>query len=71
VASATTSAALQDGGSEHDRGKDRGRDLLIVEEDEDQLYREGEMVRLEPQDGEHEDIIVPAREVRLQDESRT
>jgi repressor LexA len=30
------------------------------------LYREGEMVRLKPQNGEHEDIIVPAREVRIQ-----
>jgi repressor LexA len=30
------------------------------------LYREGEMVRLKPQNGEHKDIIVPAREVRIQ-----
>ena len=30
------------------------------------LYREGEMVRLKPQNGEHEDVLVPAREVRLQ-----
>ncbi len=30
------------------------------------LYREGEMVRLKPQNEEHEDIIVPAREVRIQ-----
>jgi repressor LexA len=30
------------------------------------LHREGEMVRLKPQNGEHEDIIVPAREVRIQ-----
>jgi hypothetical protein len=44
--------SLQDGGSEHDRGKDRGRDLLIVEEDEDSpdgtvvvaLVRDGEEV---------------------------
>ena len=30
------------------------------------LCREGEMVRLKPQNGEHEDIIVPARELRIQ-----
>jgi repressor LexA len=30
------------------------------------LHREGEMVRLKPQNGEHEDIIVLAREVRIQ-----
>jgi len=30
------------------------------------LHREGEMVRLKPQNGEHADIIVPAREVRIQ-----
>jgi len=30
------------------------------------LYREGEMVRLRPQNGEHEDVVVPAREVRIQ-----
>ena len=30
------------------------------------LHREGGMVRLKPQNGEHEDIIVPAREVRIQ-----
>ena len=30
------------------------------------LYRDGEMVRLKPQNGAHEDIVVPAREVRIQ-----
>jgi repressor LexA len=30
------------------------------------LYREGEMVRLKPHNGEHEDMVVPAREVRIQ-----
>lgn len=30
------------------------------------LYREGKMVRLKPQNGEHTDIVVPAREVRIQ-----
>jgi repressor LexA len=30
------------------------------------LYREGEMIRLKPQNGEHEDLLIPAREVRLQ-----
>jgi repressor LexA len=30
------------------------------------LYREGEMVRLKPQNGEHEDIVVPANEVKVQ-----
>jgi repressor LexA len=30
------------------------------------LHREGEMVRLKPQNGEHADIIVPVREVRIQ-----
>ncbi len=30
------------------------------------LYREREMVRLKPQNGQHEDIVVPAREVRIQ-----
>jgi len=30
------------------------------------LYREGEMVRLKPQNGEHEDVVVPAWEVRIQ-----
>jgi repressor LexA len=30
------------------------------------LYREREMVRLKPQNGEHEDLVLPAREVRIQ-----
>ena len=30
------------------------------------LYREGEMVRLKPQNGEHQDIVVPAQEVQIQ-----
>jgi repressor LexA len=30
------------------------------------LYREGEMVRLKPQNGEHQDVVVPAQEVRIQ-----
>lgn len=30
------------------------------------LAREGEMVRLKPQNGDHDDIVVPAREVRIQ-----
>ena len=30
------------------------------------LYRDGEMVRLEPKNGNHEDIAVPADEVRIQ-----
>ena len=30
------------------------------------LYQEGEMVRLKPQNGEHKDLVVPAREVRIQ-----
>lgn len=30
------------------------------------LYREGETVRLVPQNGEHEDIVVPADRVRIQ-----
>ncbi len=32
------------------------------------LYREGEMVRLKPQNGEHKDIVVSAEEVRVQGE---
>ena len=32
------------------------------------LYREGETVRLKPQNDEHEDIVVPAEEVRVQGE---
>lgn len=30
------------------------------------LYWEGEMVRLKPENGEHEDLVAPAREVRIQ-----
>ena len=30
------------------------------------LYREGEMVRLKPQNGGHEDVVVPTLEVRIQ-----
>ncbi|QYJ15616.1 LexA repressor [Rubrobacter xylanophilus DSM 9941] len=30
------------------------------------LYREGEMVRLEPENGDHEDIVLPAEDVRIQ-----
>ena len=30
------------------------------------LYREGEMVRLKPQNGGHEDMVIPAGEVRIQ-----
>ena len=29
------------------------------------LYREGEMVRLRSQNGEHQDVVVPAQEVRI------
>ena len=32
------------------------------------LYRDGETVRLVPQNGHHEEIIVPAEEVRIQGE---
>ncbi len=32
------------------------------------LYREGETVRLVPENGEHEEIVVPAGEVRIQGE---
>jgi len=32
------------------------------------LYREGETVRLKPRNSEHEDIVVPAEEVRVQGE---
>lgn len=32
------------------------------------LYREGEQVRLVPQNGDHEEIVVPAEEVRVQGE---
>ncbi len=30
------------------------------------LYREGEMVRLKPENGEHEDLVVPAEDVKIQ-----
>ncbi len=30
------------------------------------LYREGETVRLKPENGRHEDLLVPARDVRVQ-----
>lgn len=30
------------------------------------LYREGDLVRLKPRNGDHEDIVVPAAEVRVQ-----
>ena len=30
------------------------------------LYREGEMVRLKPENGEHEDLFVPAEDVKIQ-----
>ena len=30
------------------------------------LHREGEMVRLKPQNGEHEDLVVPARDLKVQ-----
>ena len=30
------------------------------------LYREGEVVRLKPQNGEHKDFVISAREVRIQ-----
>ena len=30
------------------------------------LYREAEIARLKPQNGEHEDIVVPAEDVRIQ-----
>src|SRR4051795_6042123 len=39
----------------------RGEEVTVKK-----LYREGEMVRLKPQNGEHEDVVVPAREVRIQ-----
>lgn len=32
------------------------------------IYREGDTVRLRPENGEHEDIVVPAGEVRVQGE---
>jgi repressor LexA len=30
------------------------------------LYRDGEMVRLEPENGEHETLVIPAEEVKVQ-----
>ncbi len=30
------------------------------------IYREGEMVRLKPENGEHEDLVVPAQDIRIQ-----
>jgi repressor LexA len=30
------------------------------------LYRQGELVRLKPQNGEHKDVVVPAQEVQIQ-----
>ena len=30
------------------------------------LYREGELIRLRPQNGEPDDIVVPADQVRIQ-----
>jgi repressor LexA len=30
------------------------------------FYRKGEMVRLEPENGEHEDIVIPAEDVKIQ-----
>lgn len=30
------------------------------------LYREGEMLRLRPENGDHEDLVVPAEEVKMQ-----
>lgn len=32
------------------------------------LYREGEIVRLKPQNGEHEDIVMPAKDIVVQGE---
>ena len=40
----------------------RGGDEATVK----RIYREGETVRLKPRNGEHEDIVVPAEEVRIQ-----
>ncbi|WP_166395883.1 transcriptional repressor LexA [Rubrobacter marinus] len=40
----------------------RGGDEVTVK----RLYREGETVRLKPRNGDHEDILVPADEVRVQ-----
>ena len=39
----------------------RGEEVTVKK-----LYREGEVVRLKPENGEHEDLIVPAQDVRIQ-----
>ena len=42
---------------------------LIVNGDEvtvKRLYREGEMLRLRPENGEHEDLVLPAEDVKVQ-----
>ena len=30
------------------------------------LYRDGDKVRLQPENGEHEDIVIPAQDVKIQ-----
>lgn len=42
--------------------------LFGVRPEVKRLYREGETVRLVPQNGEHEEIVAPAEGVRVQGE---
>ena len=56
---------------EEDEAPPDGTVVVALLDDEQvtvkRLYREGEMVKLNPQNGDHEDIIFLAEQVQIQD----
>ncbi len=74
VGQSMTGASIKDGDLlvvEEDEGLPAGEIVVALlnggeEVTVKKLYRDGEMVRLKPKNGNHEDIVVPADEVRIQ-----
>ena len=74
VGQSMTGAGIEDGGVlVVEEGEDPADGEIVVallgggeEVTVKRLYREGEMLRLRPENGDHEDIVVPAEEVAVQ-----
>jgi repressor LexA len=74
VGQSMTEARIEDGDLlvvEEDEGPPDGEIVVALLNGGDEVtvkkfYQDGEMVRLRPRNGDHEDIVVPAAEVRIQ-----
>jgi repressor LexA len=73
VGQSMTGARIEDGDIlvvEEDEGPPDGTVVVALLRGEEvtvkRLYRDGEIVRLRPENGEHEEIIVPVEDVQVQ-----